>query len=112
MIGFMKAKLPDLNMVHAYRIKVALRCAIAIISGFLMANLCIPLLAYSLPVLRAEISFASATALGFLVSFIVWLLFILYAFADKSLLRVFGLSSMIIVLQSLVIAAFKYGWAV
>lgn len=108
MIGFMKLQLRELPALQAYRLKVALRCCMAILIGFLIANLCIPLLGYVLPVLFAEISFAVATAQGFLLSFVVWLVYIIYVFSAKSLVRIFWLSMLIVLLQGSCIVAAKF----
>lgn len=81
---------------------VLARCLIAIISGFLIANLSIALLAFSLPM-----AFARATFLGFLLSFVIWLVFVIYVFSAKSLLRIFIWSSLIMIMQFILITVFK-----
>ena len=108
MIGFMKRKILKLQAPVAYRLMVAMRCCMAILIGFLIANLCIPLLGYVVPLLFSETTFAIATAQGFLLSFVVWLVYIIYVFSAKSLAAVFWLSLLIVLLQGSCIAAAKF----
>jgi hypothetical protein len=103
----MKLNLPKLDASVSYRLRVLSRCLIAIVTGFIIANLCIPIMAYGLPRLATGSSFASATAAGFLLSFVVWLLFIIYVFSAQSLKHVFGYSTLIVLVQALLILGLK-----
>lgn len=63
-----------------YRWQVFVRCSLAIVAGFLIASLVVPIVAYSLP---QPIGIATFT--GMLLSFIVWLCYIIFVFSCKGM---------------------------
>lgn len=72
----------NINDGARYRWAVFARVFIAVVGGFLLASLTVPLLAYLFPA-----CLAMATYTGMILSFLVWLLAILWAFSTKTTQR-------------------------
>lgn len=83
-----------------YRWHVFLRCILAIFAGLFIATLIVPIMAFSLPQ-----SLGIATLTGLLLSFTVWLCYIIYAFSCKSI-RKLSLMTLIIFL---IMASLAFG---
>ncbi|MCH4248675.1 MAG: hypothetical protein LKF82_12750 [Acinetobacter populi] len=99
----MKFRLSQLSELQIYRCTVFARCLLAIFAGFAIANLTVPLVAF--------FSFgqlAMATYSGLLLSFVIWLLYILYVFSARSLSRIVCFTLLVLIVQISLVALFKY----
>lgn len=98
----MKFRLSQFSELQIYRYKVLARCLLAIFAGFAIANLTIPMIA-----LLFSGQLALATYTGLLVSFVVWLLYIVYVFSAKHLLRIASITLLVLSIQILIVALLK-----
>ena len=82
-----------------YRWMVFCRALVAVVGGFVIAGLSVPLLALLLPG-----SAAMATYIAMMLSFVVWLLVIVWAFSPFTLKRiVLGAAAIIVAMSVLVL---------
>lgn len=92
----------DCSETQRYRWMVFARCLLAIIAGFTIATLTVPTVAYLLPE-----SLAMATYTGMLLSFIVWLCYILYVFSAKHLKSIVKVTLIIVLILAAIVILFK-----
>ncbi|AOA58469.1 hypothetical protein [Acinetobacter larvae] len=87
----MKLKNADTPHQLGYRLQVLTRILLASIAGFIIANLSIPAIALFFPT-----QLAIATYSATLLSFIIWLVFIMSMFTIKKIRHCIGLSILLI----------------
>ncbi|OTG78438.1 hypothetical protein B9T33_14020 [Acinetobacter sp. ANC 5054] len=96
---FLFLKLDDQNQ---YRLVVFVRIFLAVFAGFLIANLTVATVGLLFPN-----QLAIATYTGFLLSFIVWLVFILAMFSMKTILNTVWLSLGLLFSLGCIVGALK-----
>lgn len=86
----------NLSDTAKYRWMVFGRCFLAIVGGFLIASFSVPLIALS------SEQKALATYTGLIISFIMWLLIIIYVFSVKSAIKAWWAILIILIVMATV----------
>lgn len=99
----MKFKLFALTEAQRYRWMVLARCLLAVFAGFAIANLTVPVIG-----LAFSRSLALATFTGLLLSFVVWLVYIIYVFSARDLARIVYITTAILLVQIVIVTLLKF----
>lgn len=92
----------NLSASAKYRWMVFSRCFLAVVIGFFIANLSVPLVALWFDDLKAL-----ATYSGLLLSFTLWLLVIIYVFSVKSAIKAWLVITGILIAISIIYVLLK-----
>jgi len=98
----MKSQFIKLNAQQHYRFIVFIRVLLASLAGFVVANLTVATVALLFPK-----QLALATYTGFLLSFIIWLIFIVAIFSIKKTKHTIFLSLILILGLGLIVSLLK-----